>query len=897
MSSLPERMVIREPSTLARLRRPLDDAAMRVPSWLPWRLLLWAMAFLTAFEGQVLLDERRLGRAVVYMAVATVFIVVSTLGQRFDDLEEIPAAETGESLLARLRGFIAPIALLIVAIGLGIAFRVHRLGSEPAGIWFDEAQNGLIARAILDGDNPRLFIGGFTQLPSLFFYLYAAAFRIGGESILTLRSFTALGGLLALPLVFLLGRELFGWRVGAIAIFLLAIMRWHVNFSRFGVTNIWATMFALGAAYFLVRGLRGKGWWNLVIAGIFTGLGPYAGFYFALFPGVLVVFWLHSAFSKRVLSWRDHILAMAAVGLVALAVYSPVAYWAREHWDEFTDRPSSASILKDKTRDEQIKAVLKSTKQHVLMFNVQGDGNGRHNLAGAPMVDPFTGIFFVLGIGISVSRIRRPEYFLLLAWLAIMMQSGIWSVEFEAPQSFRTSTLTPAVALLAALPLGALWVNAEEIVARAGGASAGAAVRWRGALARSGVAARYGLGAAVVLALLFFLSQAAYSNYDRYFNEQLRDSASWQSYSTDVTIVANEIHRLESEAEPRLSTLFVGQPTLYFVNDGLDDRPLYFDWVLDLPATSDLGAAYFFDATKAPLAAWLLELYPDAILRTFTPPGVADPIVVYEVIAGSDDVQALRGLEAVYTPADGDATSVREAALDLDWSADAPGAFPIEAVWSGYIEAETYDSYQITLDVPGSARLFLDDELIAEGSDQITASMQLFKGEHKLLVEATVEDPGLIRLSWNGAPIDPKAYFSYALAGHGLMATFYQSEDLSGEPVLVELDPLVAFRFHGEPQALGRPFSIAWRGVLDVPSSGTYIFELEAFDRGTVSLDGRLQISTDGGTTVQEVELTEGLHEIEVTFVNVSGFANVALYWTAPDGVREVIPPQRFRPR
>jgi hypothetical protein len=87
-----------------------------------------------------------------------------------------------------------------------------------------------------------------------------------------------------------------------------------------------------------------------------------------------------------------------------------------------------------------VQAVLKGTKQHVLMFSSVGDGNGRHNLPGHPMLDTFTGIFFVLGIGISAAKVRRPEYFLLLAWLGLVLQAGIWSD--GAPQASTPSAVT-----------------------------------------------------------------------------------------------------------------------------------------------------------------------------------------------------------------------------------------------------------------------------------------------------------------------------------------------------------------------------------------------------------------------------------------------------------------------
>ncbi|OGO49448.1 MAG: hypothetical protein A2148_08200 [Chloroflexi bacterium RBG_16_68_14] len=875
------------------------------------RLALWGAAFVTAFMGQMQLtivsrgssflrhlpvvgdhiQETSLGRGVVYMAVATVFIIAATWGLRIhEDIEERGSSQR-DSLRRLLRPAVAvPLALAVVALGLGLAFRIYRLTSEPLGIWFDEAQNGLIARAILDGDFPPIFIGGFTQLPSLFFYIFAGAFALMGEGIVTLRSVSTLGGLLALPVIFLLGRELFGWRVGALAVFFLAVMRWHVNFSRFGVTNVWATFFAVAAIYFLVRGLRGKGWWNLVVAGVFTGLGPYAGFYFTFIPVVMVLFWLHSAFSSRVLSLRDHVLAMVVVGAMAVIVHAPVEMWAFQHWDQYTARTDQASILKDKTRDEQIRAVLKSTKEHALMFNSFGDRNGRHNIPGEPMLDAFTGVFFVLGIGVSAMRIRRPEYFLPLVWLALVLQSGIWSLDFEAPQGFRSSAVTPAVALLAALPLGALWAMAGSQRGPAPeGEAEGDWFGWRPWLAGLRGATLSPASLAIALTVLFLLAQTAYRNWDTYFGSQLRHAVVWQTYSTDVTIAAREMERLGSGYDYRLSTLFTGQPTMEFVYPEVGNGiGLGFDWARDIPATSDGPAAFFLDITKEPFYDWLQALYPQGEFHRYSPPGVSDPVLVYEAIIPGEAVQVLRGLDATYRSGDQVITR-REAALDLDWSREAPDALPLEAVWAGFLKAPDYRDYQLALEAPGRIRLFLDGELLVEGDGRVDAVRRLYKGEHELRVEARVEQPGRVRLSWDGEPVPPDAYFAYRYAGHGLLGSFYTNDNWEGEPELQELDPFVGFRYHAE-LPFASPFTVSWQGYLEAPVSGDYVLELEAIDSGQLFIDG-------GEVLPTPYTLTEGRHAIEVRFLNVGGFPNIFLYWTPPDGEREVIPPVWLSPR
>ena len=120
-------------------------------------------------------------------------------------------------------------------------------------------------------------------------------------------------------------------------------------------------------------------------------------------------------------------------------------------------RPSSLIIfgpvcrlfryLREKHLKKVCRRLLELRVEHLLMFNFHGDNNGRHNLPGTPMLDPITGALMVLGVGLCLWRIRQPGSFLLLAWLLLMLVPGIFSLDFEAPQSYRAIGSLPAAYL------------------------------------------------------------------------------------------------------------------------------------------------------------------------------------------------------------------------------------------------------------------------------------------------------------------------------------------------------------------------------------------------------------------------------------------------------------------
>src|SRR5207245_4198417 len=107
----------------------------------------------------------------------------------------------------------------------------------------------------------------------------------------------------------------------------------------------------------------------------------------------------------------------------------------------------------------------------LLMFHVHGDDNWRHNLPGAPMLDPLTGALFVLGLVLVCRRPRdRAAPTLLFAWLFAMLLPNLLSVE-GVPHGLRSCGVLPAVALLAGIGMAGVE---RRLAARAGMRAAGA---------------------------------------------------------------------------------------------------------------------------------------------------------------------------------------------------------------------------------------------------------------------------------------------------------------------------------------------------------------------------------------------------------------------------------------
>ncbi len=397
-----------------------------------------------------------------------------------------------------------------------------------------------------------------TQMPAHFNYLVAASFFILGPSTAAIRLVTAAFGVAAVVFAYLLFRRWLGERWGFVAAALLAVMRYHLTVSRFGMQAVTTPAFEFACLYWLDRAVahrdpRDAGWLGLTL-----GLGM--GFYYALrlFPLVLAGFsvaWFISAARARGRSaaarpdhagWR-RVAAQLALGSVAFVVTSaPVWQFALQHPDEFSERTSTVSIFQRRDEPDLLKALSSNVGKHLAMFNLRGDSNGRHNLPGEPMLDSLTATLFVFGIVLALRRRRDPPNTLMLLLFFTMNLGGILSLDFEAPQSLRSVGVIPALPYFAVLPLAAI------------GAEIGRA--WPVESRRGQFVARLagaGLGLLIVA--------IAYANFATFFSVQRLATSSWQQYSTVQTIAAREMNRLAPTHDLIVAPELDGHPTVQFL--------------------------------------------------------------------------------------------------------------------------------------------------------------------------------------------------------------------------------------------------------------------------------------------------------------------------------------------
>jgi len=334
--------------------------------------------------------------------------------------------------------------LIIAAIILLAAFfRLYRLDQLPPGLHFDEGFNAMMAQRVLTGvERPIFFTEDLTEEP-MAIYITAVSFGLFGPSPWSLRLVSAVAGMMTVAASYLLARGLFQSRwIAALAAFVLAILYWHVNFSRLGMEPIFTPLTLTLTFAFLLPRLRGGGTlWQWALAGVFLASTQYT-YKAALFVPVLFVAFIGVEILVDRKFWTRHARGLIVMVGVAILVFAPLGLYLVAHPEQFLERPSSvtASTTGETIADHAI--------QVAGMFFLRGDDNPRSNLPGRPALDPFLSIGFIAGLIACLVRLRRIESRLLLLWLGIMSLPSVLT-DF-APHFGRNIGATPALALIVA---------------------------------------------------------------------------------------------------------------------------------------------------------------------------------------------------------------------------------------------------------------------------------------------------------------------------------------------------------------------------------------------------------------------------------------------------------------
>jgi 4-amino-4-deoxy-L-arabinose transferase-like glycosyltransferase len=357
----------------------------------------------------------------------------------------------------RTKEFLIVLTILIVS----ILFRASYLRIAPGNVGGDEMVQAVNAWDFARGKSADLFgVNWWYSTPNLYYFITGPMFSLFGRNVWSWRLTSVIFGTATVILTYFLFSLLFGKKVGIISSFILSGYHLHINFSRIGAHQITDAF-----------------WLTLIFLCLFTAIKKKNAFYWG-FTGILLAISQNFYFGARILPFlvagvmvwhfwfgvkkqRLNLLLKAALVIIAGFIVGFYPFLAR-----YAENPSSYTSRLNQIIALDLRGSLQNQKleyqpwfeenmlinsQKTLSAFISSSSTGWYQPV-YPLVNEIALPFFVLGIFVSATNIKRKEYFFILFSFALTL--FIVGVLLENPPASQRLVIdAPIIAGLIAIGL------------------------------------------------------------------------------------------------------------------------------------------------------------------------------------------------------------------------------------------------------------------------------------------------------------------------------------------------------------------------------------------------------------------------------------------------------------
>ncbi len=249
-------------------------------------------------------------------------------------IQELPFREGRGTPLVRS---ISTASLLVGILAIATLLRVALLGDKSFNL--DEIDSISFAR--LDWGSFFKLIAP-REVNMTFYYVLLRVWRLAGENEVVIRSLSVAAGVATIPVLYLLGRRLFGPRVGLVAAFLISINTYHIQFSQYARSySLLVFLVTLSSLLFVncVERPRWRNWLGYLVVSI---LGVYSHLFAAF---VLLAQWVSLAFLRpRDVPWRGWLISALCMVLLLLPL-GVIAMLRTPTWATWVPTPKLRDIV------------------------------------------------------------------------------------------------------------------------------------------------------------------------------------------------------------------------------------------------------------------------------------------------------------------------------------------------------------------------------------------------------------------------------------------------------------------------------------------------------------------------------------------------------------------------
>ena len=349
------------------------------------------------------------------------------------------------------------LAVLLVTL-LAFAIRFYRLGEIPRVLDGDEGAVGLAAQQTIR-DMLRNPFALWDNFGSLYLQLINFSLKVFGVNAFALRFLPALGGVLAVPAIYLLGRSIGGHRIGLVAAFLIATSHSHMHFSRIAsVAYIHGTWLGPLEIYLLYSGLVKRQTWRTALGGVILAVHFSVYLTAQVLAALVWVYMLILLLFYR--PWFKQRLAQAGAfwgGFLIMIL--PMAFFIFNNPNEFFNRLSKDGTFQSGWLETTMQVTGQSAVEllagrvlHTFLSLIYYPARDFYG-SSTPMLSMISTVMFLAGLGITLWRLKDPGYLLLNGYFwAATVSIGLFALPPSA-DSYRMLMALPAAMIMAATGL------------------------------------------------------------------------------------------------------------------------------------------------------------------------------------------------------------------------------------------------------------------------------------------------------------------------------------------------------------------------------------------------------------------------------------------------------------
>jgi hypothetical protein len=353
----------------------------------------------------------------------------------------------------------------LITISLSLFFRLYLLNKVPGEMFSDHAEKLLDVLDIMNGKFPVFFERNTGREP-IQFYLTALIVKIFNLelSFFSLKIGTVLIGILTIPFIYALGKEVSNKWGGLFAALFTGFGYWPNVISRIGLRYALYPIFVAPVLYYLIRSLKEENQNLLIVCGLFLGIGLNGYSSFRIMPIlVFVVFFVFILTNKAYAEIEYYIFAFIVVIFVALSVFVPVLRYSFDHPGNFSYRMiSRLTPIEHPFNDSPIIIFIKNFWDAMLMPFFRNGQIWVHSVTNRPALDAISAPLLLIGLLNAFHKMRyqkKWEYAVLLISIPILMMPSILSIAYPAENPSLNRSAGAYVPIFVCVGIGFIYLK------------------------------------------------------------------------------------------------------------------------------------------------------------------------------------------------------------------------------------------------------------------------------------------------------------------------------------------------------------------------------------------------------------------------------------------------------